>query len=71
MKATAKNTTTKKICAGYYCVTNGTRTVNVQYMDHLASWMAIAEWDKYTYSDPVATKREAVAIANEIIQAAE
>ena len=30
-------------------------------------WIATASWDKYYYTDPLATKREAIAAADEML----
>ncbi len=41
----------------------GGRFVDVKYFDHLKGWIAAATWDRHLYSDPLPTKRAAVATA--------
>jgi len=56
--------------AGMYNVTDGENFVQVEYMDHLGGWMAVAQWDRYLYTDILATKRDAVIEAKEMLAAA-
>ena len=56
--------------AGLYNVTDGTKTVQVEYMDHLKGWMAISQWDRYLYTDVIETKREAVLEAKDMLEEA-
>jgi len=57
--------------AGLYNVTDGKKTVEVEYMDHLKGWMAISQWDRYLYTDVIATKREAVLHAKDMLAEAQ
>lgn len=66
----------KKERAGAYTYTKGTRVVVVEqidanpaYGDTKPMWIARAEWSNSTYSDPVETKREAVAAAKGFLEA--
>ena len=56
---------TTRVCAGLYKVQLGDYTVEVIRQDHLKGeqLMARAEWDRFRYSDPVWTKREAMQSA--------
>lgn len=60
----------KKISAGNYTYTNGVQTVEVirvpanpAFGDTHDMWIAVAAWDRSTYTDPLYTKWEAVKIA--------
>jgi hypothetical protein len=55
---------------GAYTVSNGKYHVEVIRFDEFLGpdkWIARALWDQHRYSDPVATKREAVTIAINMI----
>lgn len=54
--------------AGSYVRTNGKHKVKVSYFDHLNAWIAAAEWDACLYTDPVATKREAIMNADYMLK---
>lgn len=53
---------TQRHSAGSYTVRSGAYTVNVTRFEHLRGqqWIAAATWDRYLYTDPMWTKREAV-----------
>lgn len=55
---------TVKHNAGDYTRTDGARSVNVRYFDHLRGWIAAAQWDRNLMTDPVDTMREAVKNAD-------
>jgi len=65
------NVKTTREFAGMYNVTDGENAVQVEYMDHLDGWMAIAKWDRYLYTDVMATKRDAVLEAKDMLAAAQ
>lgn len=64
----ARHTRTTRTTAGWYVVHalisgHGSHRIDVRYYPHLRGWIAAAQWDRYTYTDQVATKRRAVAEA--------
>ena len=60
-----KNKTTKN-AAGDYTRTDGVNSVHVRSDDYGygLEWVAVAGWDERFSSDPVATKWEAVEVAD-------
>lgn len=64
---------TSKSCAGSYIVTDGARSVDVvqvHYPNDGTYWIAAAQWDRHRVSDPLDTKREAVAVAQHMLSTA-
>jgi hypothetical protein len=62
---------TTRHCEGSYTVTDGNRKVSVVRVDEWAGpdkWQARADWDNYTYTDPLPTKRAAVSIAHDMLR---
>lgn len=57
---------TTRICAGEYERTDGENTVTISRIEYHdgPGWIAAARWDRFRYTDPIATKREAVAAAD-------
>lgn len=47
---------------------NKNSRVNICYFPHLKGWIAAAMWDKYLYTDPMPTKKEAVIQAKIMIE---
>lgn len=64
------NATTTRISAGLYEVRAGARAVEIskQEFSDGPGWVARAQWDRYMYSDPLPTKRDAVAVALEMLK---
>jgi hypothetical protein len=55
-----------KVCAGLYKVTDGVNTVTIMCADEgswQGLWVASADWDRHRLTDPLDTKREAMANA--------
>ena len=69
-------TTTTRIAPGHYEVELHGRTVLIDRFEHLdaryGQWVARAEWDKHTYTDPLFTlaeaKRQAQYMLDEVAQ---
>lgn len=49
----------RRVCPGFYTVTKDDRQVVITARKDLKGWMAIAQWDRYLYTDIVPTYREA------------
>ena len=62
--------TTKRICPGEYTVSDGVRTVIISRFDWLdgPQWVARAEWDQYTVTDPLWTLASAKTCAGFILE---
>ena len=62
--------TIKRVCAGEYEATDGVNVVAISKQDfgYGDEWMARAVGLAYVYSDPMATKRQAVEAATHILQ---
>lgn len=58
---------TTRIAPGAYEVTHDGQTVKIDRFDHLPKdgpqWIAAAGWDRYCYTDPLWTLRDAKAAA--------
>lgn len=62
--------TITKVCSGYYTVTYGGRTVEVVKNDEFIGpdkWIARAMWDRYFFTDPLPTYRDAKRSAQEML----
>ena len=60
--------TSEKICAGEYEIKFKEYTVSISRHEHLGNmWVASANWDRFLYTDPVYSKKEAVRNAKEMI----
>lgn len=71
---TDSNLKTTRVCSGEYEVTDGTLVVavsRVHYGPGDWGWVAAAQWDRLRYSDPQATKRQAVASARYMLSTPE
>jgi hypothetical protein len=65
-------TKVSKICSGLYEVKDGERKVEVAFFEKadgasFTGWVARATWTHGFYSDPLATKREAVREAEAML----
>lgn len=58
---------TTKIAAGDYEVTDGNRIVTITKRENIG-WIAGANWDRFLMTDPLWTKREAVAEAVKMLE---
>ena len=55
-------TRTERVCAGMYKVStpaDPALTVTLERRDDLGGWMAMAAWDRYLYTDVLASKAAA------------
>ena len=59
-----------KICAGFYKVSDGFRTVEVSLNDFCdgPGWIASAVWDQWRNTDPLPTKKMAMESAKNMLE---
>lgn len=57
----------RRICAGYYDVTQGDLELTIEYRKDLKGWIVSALWDVYLYSDIIPTYKKAKKTAQDII----